>query len=239
MSDSLRELISAFVPQVTLSVSCRSGWTWRAPDRRTGQASRGIWPHEGRASLLILLCATLGCRGMPDGEHANRSPATAPPEARPRPAFDLDEFVAEHNQNAERIRSLEAQPSITAPWVRQEIGQEGSVDGRLALERPRNFKLELSHSQVNRRRHRFERRAVLVLGPEQEGQVGLCLRLCRAGSTALAATYQPDWIVEAMGLKPITPDEATRIKVRPGPEPATTALIFPAIGTGARRTHGS
>ncbi len=53
-------------------------------------------------------------------------------------------------------------------------------------------------------------------------------------STALAATYQPDWIVDAMGLRPISPDEATRIKVRPGPEPATTALILPTIGTGAQ-----
>ena len=32
-------------------------------------------------------------------------------------------------------------------------------------------------------------------------------------SSALAVTYQPDWIIEALGLKPITPEEAKGIKV--------------------------
>ena len=58
-------------------------------------------------------------------------------------------------------------------------------------------------------------------------------------STSLAVTYQPDWIVEAMGLKPITPDEAAQIKMRPGPQPGTTVLTFPATRSGARPTPGS
>jgi hypothetical protein len=44
----------------------------------------------------------------------------------------------------------------------------------------------------------------------------------------LSATYQPDWIIEAMGLKPISRSEADRIQVQRGPDRETTALVFPA-----------
>ena len=53
-------------------------------------------------------------------------------------------------------------------------------------------------------------------------------------STSLAVTYQPDWIAEALGLKTITPDEAAQVKTRPGPQPGTTALIFPATRAGSQ-----
>ena len=33
-------------------------------------------------------------------------------------------------------------------------------------------------------------------------------------SSALPVTYQPDWIIEALGLKPIPPEEAAMIQVR-------------------------
>ena len=102
------------------------------------------------------------------------------------------------------------------------------------MERPRNFKLELSHV-----RSTFadigsnDERSWFWVQNSKDKSVYVCDH-AELSSTALAATYQPDWIVESMGLKPITPDEATRIKVRPGPGPATTALILPTIGTGAQ-----
>ena len=102
------------------------------------------------------------------------------------------------------------------------------------MERPRNFKLELSHI-----RSTFadigsnDERSWFWVQNSKDKSVYVCDH-AELSSTALAATYQPDWIVESMGLRPISPDEATRIKVRPGPEPATTALILPTIGTGAQ-----
>ena len=183
---------------------------------------------------MLVLLATLGAAGC---RTIGTEPSTRPrpPEARARSAFDVDEFVAEHNQNADRIRSLEARPSIAAamgpPGNRT---NEGHLDGRLAMERPRNFKLELYHIKST-----FadigsnDERSWFWVQNSKDKSVYVCDH-AELSSTALAATYQPDWIVESMGLRPIAPDEATRIKVRPGPEPATTALILPTIGSGAQ-----
>ena len=65
--------------------------------------------------LLLAMLATLASLAEPDVERPawDRSPSNRPPEVRPRPTFDLEEFVAEHNENAERIQSLEAKPAIT------------------------------------------------------------------------------------------------------------------------------
>lgn len=183
---------------------------------------------------MIVLLATLGAAGCRTiGNEPIARPR--PPEAQARAAFDVDEFVAEHNQNADRIRSLEARPSIAAamgpPGKRN---NEGHVDGRLALERPRNFKLELYNikSPVADIGSNDERSWFWAQNSKDKS-VYVCDH-AELSTTALAATYQPDWIVESMGLRPIAPDEAARIKVRPGPEPATTALILPTIGTGAQ-----
>jgi hypothetical protein len=182
--------------------------------------------------LMFVLFATLGAAGC---RTLGTEPISRdrPPVARARSAFDVDEFVAEHNQNADRIRSLEARPSIAAAMGPSgNRTNEGHLDGRLAMERPRNFKLELYHIKST-----FadigsnDERSWFWVQNSKDKSVYVCDH-AELSSTALAATYQPDWIVEAMGLRPIAPDEATRIKVRPGPEPATTALILPAIGTG-------
>jgi hypothetical protein len=46
-------------------------------------------------------------------------------------------------------------------------------------------------------------------------------------STPLAISFQPDWIIDALGLKTISPEVARAIKVRRGKDPATTELVFP------------
>ncbi len=53
-------------------------------------------------------------------------------------------------------------------------------------------------------------------------------------SSAVAVTYQPDWIIEALGLKPISPEEAAKIKVGVGDVRGTTTLVFPATKSGSR-----
>jgi hypothetical protein len=183
--------------------------------------------------LLLAMLATLGaagCRTASMGSIAH----SRPPEVRPQPTFDLEEFVAEHNQNAERIRSLEARPSIGVKIGPPGETQEGRVDGRLALERPRNFKLELSHirstvADIGSNDERFW----FWFQNKKDRSVYFCNH-ADVSSTSLAVTYQPDWIVEAMGLKAITPDEAAQIKVRPGTQPGTTALSFPPTRTAGQ-----
>ena len=179
---------------------------------------------------MLALLGAAGCRTASTGSMASNRP----PELRPRPTFDLDEFIAEHNENAERIRSLEARPSIGVKIGPPGEVQGGGVDGRLALERPRNFKLELYHirstvADIGSNDDRFW----FWFQNKKDKSVYVC-DYADLSSTSLAVTYQPDWIAESLGLKTITPDEAAQVKTRPGPQAGTTALIFPATRSGSQ-----
>ncbi len=181
------------------------------------------------ATLATLGCA--GCRTASMGSIAHNRP----PEVRPlATSFDLQEFIAEHNENAERIQSLEAKPAITATMGPKGDTTSGGANGLLAVERPRNFKLELAISMstiadIGSNDDRFW----FWFKNNKDRSVYYC-DYSELSSTSLAVTYQPDWIVEAMGLKEITPDEAAQIKVRPGALPGTTNLIFAPIKAGGQ-----
>jgi hypothetical protein len=184
--------------------------------------------------LLLAMVATLGAAGCRTAG-TNSIAHSRPPQPPPRTAFDLQAFVAEHNENAARVRSIEARPSIVVKISPPgERSQEGRVDGRLALERPRNFKLELSHirstvADIGSNDERFW----FWFSNKKDKSVYVC-NYEDLASTSLAVTYQPDWIAESLGLREIGPDEAARIKVRPGPQPGTTALSFPAARSGSQ-----
>jgi hypothetical protein len=180
-----------------------------------------------RIARRIMLAMTLtlglgGCRALNTGSLA---PTPKPLAVR---TFDLDKFVAEHNRNAERVQSLTAKPSI---------GVAGRVmraraDGRLALERPRNFKLELASMG--------EKKADIGSNDEEfwfwvKNDKDTSIYWCNYSeldASTLAITHQPDWIIEALGLRPITPDEAAQIRIRKGLVAGTTALVFPATRSG-------
>ena len=186
--------------------------------------------------LLLAMVAALvtlnasGCRTASMGSIAH----TRPPEVRAKTTFDFQEFVAEHNENAERIQSLEAKPAITVTMGPQGDSKSGAVDGLLAVERPRNFKLELAHSwstigDIGSNDERFW----FWFKNSKDRSVFYC-DYSELSSTSLAVTYQPDWIVEAMGLKAITPDEAAQVKIRSGSQPGTTSLTFAPVRAGGQ-----
>src|SRR5262249_34892287 len=84
---------------------------------------------------IALAVGSVGCRAAGTGTLS----------LHPRPllqpgALDVEAFIVEHNRNAERIQSLEAKPSIKLASRLNKLPMEG----RMALERPRNFRLELS-----------------------------------------------------------------------------------------------
>src|SRR5262249_5010977 len=136
----------------------------------------------------------------------------------------LDAFIADHNRNAERISSLEAKPSITVAMVRH---APFHVDGRMALERPRNFKLELSSFGTTKADIGSNAQEFLFWITSTDVKSIYWCNYYDVESSALAITYQPDWIIEALGLKPISPREAGQIQLVQGSEPGTTALVFP------------
>jgi hypothetical protein len=175
----------------------------------------------GRRILLVMAVAvsSIGCRAAGTGTFS----------LFPRPAstlgsLDVEEFVAQHNRNAESIQSLEAKPAIkvSLPWQ-----PEFHVDGRMALERPRNFRLQLSHfnnskADIGSNNDEFW---FWVSNPKDRS-VYWC-NYSDLESSSLAVTYQPEWIIDALGLKSISPEEAKAIQEKTGPSPGTTALIFP------------
>jgi hypothetical protein len=175
--------------------------------------------------LVVPLLATFvssGCRT------AGVDPATRMPPVSTRPGFRIDEFVERHNSNAKLIHSLEARPSITATYGPPGKTSSGHVDGRLAVERPRNFKLELlSHlrspvADIGSNDQRFW----FWMQNRQDRSVYVC-DYADLETTSLAVTYQPDWIVASLGLKELSPDEVAEVRIRPAGEPEATALHFP------------
>lgn len=182
--------------------------------------------------LVMLAGLAAGCRTAGTDSIAH----TRPPEVRPRPSFDIDRFVAQHNENAGRIQSVEARPSISVKMGPPGEVQGGGADGRLAMERPRSFKLELYHglratniADIGSNDEKFW----FWFANKKDKSVYYC-NYDDLSSTSLAVTYQPDWIVEAMGLKAITPREAAQIKARPAAQPGMTELLFPPTRTGGQ-----
>jgi hypothetical protein len=175
--------------------------------------------------FLLAMMATLGlggCRALDTGSLASK------PSPLAERTFDVDAFVAAHNRNVERIQSLEARPTIS-------LGGKfhGGADGRLAMERPRNFKLELLALQMPKADiGSNDEEFWFWMKDDPEKSINWC-RYEDLESSAVPITYQPDWIIAALGLKPISAEEADGIKVRTkGTEPGTTALVFPSTHNG-------
>jgi hypothetical protein len=162
-----------------------------------------------------------------------RAAGTGSLSLHPRPgltqtSFDLDEFIAEHNRNAESIQSLKARPSIGVATGRR---LRFHVDGHLALQRPRNFKLEVAHQAVPKADigSNAEEFWYWVVSEDADNKSIYWCNYSELESSNLPFTYQPDWIIDALGLKPITPDEAARIQVHRGVDAGTTRLTFPVV----------
>ena len=175
----------------------------------------------GRRFWLVIALALgpMGCRAAGTGSlslHPRPAPKHEP--------LDLEAFISEHNRNAEMIQSLEAKPAIKVAAGRRAF----PVDGRMALERPRNFRLELSSKLGNAADLGSNDEEFWFWVSNREDPSIYWCKYADLETSPLAATYQPDWIIEAMGLKPISPVEADQIRTQPGPDPETTALIFPA-----------
>ena len=86
--------------------------------------------------LMAMALGSIGCRAAGTGS-LSLNPRPSPIQ---EPLVDLDQFVAEHNRNAALIQSLEASPAIKVAMPRR---PEFPLEGRMALDRPRNFRLEL------------------------------------------------------------------------------------------------
>jgi hypothetical protein len=172
--------------------------------------------------VVTVLLGLSGCRAAGTGSLAlhPRTPSPTPS------SFDVARFVADYNRNAERIQSLEAKPSIRLATSKRQL-REYHLDGRMALERPRNFELQLAaFSATKADIGSNDQEFWFWVSNDEDKSIYWCNHE-DLGSNTLPLGYQPDWIIAALGLKPISPEEAERIQLRRGTEPGTTALVFP------------
>lgn len=175
------------------------------------------------ASLVFLAAIALaGCRT--GGVGSLNSPAPALP---PRTTMKPAELLDEHNRNAAKLQSFRAKPAIT-------ITEAGSrslrVDGSMVMERPRGFRLRLKApvglSDVADIGSNDEEFWFWVKQFDEKGKRAIyyCKYEDSEGSQ-LAATFQPDWIIEALGFRVIPEDEMAEMTVKPGREAGTVLLI--------------
>ncbi len=185
-------------------------------------------------SRPAVLALALGVVALLPGCHAGGASGLSAKPAPPVPGVSLTatEAIERHNLNAARVQVLEARPRITV----SSPGMNGSADGRMALERPRNFKLTIEHMAKGQ---------IADLGSndkefwfwaqsKKDNNVYVC-SYDEIDRSPLSAAFQPDWIVEAMGLRTISREEARQMTSKGADTPARSSSSQPARAPAARR----
>ena len=173
---------------------------------------------------LLAVLSAVGCRAAGTGDLA----ATHPPIA-PRPALTAETVVSRINQNARLVRTLKANPEITI----DSDSFKGGVSGRLAMERPRNFKMTIYGGPMQSERADIgsnDQGFWFWMDQRKPREFYTC-SYEEDGASPLAVTFQPDWIVEALGLREIPSEEARSIRVEQGDGPRAGSLILTREGT--------
>ena len=170
---------------------------------------------------LMALASASGCAASRVGQ--------APPRVlteRPAPASpDISEMVYRHNRNAEQVTSVEAVPSVA---ISSRLRGGGSTTGKMVFERPHNFRFV-----VNRTGMSTGRMADIGSNDDEfwfwsgidkdNSDVYVASYEAPTASGGYDLPFQPDWIVEALGLREIPPEEEHGIRTSAGPEPGTIA----------------
>lgn len=176
------------------------------------------------AFALLALSVGLAVPGCRMGAAGNLAPPT--PASPPAAAMTKAQVIERINRNARLVESLKSKRlSVNINVADRE---SHSVDGKMALERPRNFKLELYSARgkeadigSNDKGFWFWTRP----GPGQPKEIFVC-DYDATGKSPLEGPLQPDWIIESLGLREISEDEAAGITIEPtnSPDGDTVAL---------------
>jgi hypothetical protein len=178
-----------------------------------------------RSTMYIWLAtAMLGLSGCAALNRGSVSPSSRPIT---QSSLDVDKFISEHNQNADLVQSITAKPTIT---VAGKV-MKAHPDGWLAVVRPRNFKLMLKSVGQPQADIGSNNEEFWFWVRSDDKSIYWC-DYADLESSSLAITYQPDWIVAALGLTPISREEAAHIKIRSTDNRDNTALLFPPTKSG-------
>lgn len=180
---------------------------------------------------VLMLSVMPGCRTL---NLTNPSRVDAPGSAQKRLSPAATELVQKWSDNAAKIQTLKAQPTVKLTAVDGRRRFTGGVSGRLAMERPRNFKLDLSTNFGQ----------VADIGSNQEmiwfwvkdATEGVYVaRYTDEGNPSARLNIDPQWVLEAMGLAELSPEQIARLDIRR--EPTTRHLIFTERRNGPSGEH--
>ena len=175
----------------------------------------------GRFTLMMLALAFLpGCRTL---NLTNPNRVDTPGSAQKRLSPMATEMVQKWSDNASKIKTLKAQPTVKLTAVDGRRRFTGGVSGRLAMERPKNFKLDLSTN--------FGQVADIGSNDQmiwfwiKDGTDGVYVaRYTEDGRPSARLNIDPQWVLEAMGLAELTPAQISKLDIRR--DPNTRNMIF-------------
>ena len=183
---------------------------------------------------IALNSVVLGSLALLTGCHAGGvgNLAARPEPSLPKVSLTAKEAIEKHNLNAGRIQALEAKTRITVASA----SFSGGAGGRMAMERPKNFTLKMTTPMGN---------PVADIGSNDDefwfwaksnrSNKDNSILVCSyedLDRTSLSSSFQPDWIIEAMGLRTISREEAERIESKPGDQYGTIKLVSTRRGNG-------
>jgi hypothetical protein len=163
----------------------------------------------------MAVAAASGCRALGNGNLARPDAVAVQPSATARDVADRI------NRNAQAIQAFRARTEVTVNHRRA----GGTASGNMAFERPRSFCLRLKapmHPDLadigsNAQSFWFAtsgEKTIYVGDYTESGAV----------PAGVPLTMQPDWIIEAMGLRELTDDEVAKMTVTRGSAPGTLVL---------------
>lgn len=175
-----------------------------------------------RLALSAALVASAGGCAASRGARLSRPDAIA---QAPLPAPAVAEVVARHNQNAAMVNSLFVAPVISAKFSRM----AGGLSGNMVFERPHNFRLVVKGGSKKMADLGSNDDEFWFWGDDRKdnGNVYVCRYDAASTASTQQLPFQPDWIVEALGLREIPADEVPKIEVKAGPSnrPGTVAWV--------------
>lgn len=185
--------------------------------------------HRAVLAILALLpLGVTGCRAL------GVSKPPAPQALAPAPSLLVTETVQRHNRNAERVESLEAAPTVSSRS--QRLG--GGAYGKMALVRPREFRLSLEatgRGQVADFGSNSQEYWIWTAQGREKEKEFYVGHYDPSGAVPSGLLFQPDWVVEALGLRAIPEAEAGRITIERGDAANTMTLVHHRKGTGGEQ----
>jgi hypothetical protein len=179
-------------------------------------AIRWGWVPVCRLMPMLIVMSALGCSA---GSRLSVRPENLPPRPASTPVIAAS--VAKINRNADALEGLTASTTVSVNQAR--FG--GGVSGQMALERPRNFSLKLERGfgtpvvDVGSNPQEFwfwtkdsKEKAVYVGQYDAQGKL------------PPEVLVQPEWIVEALGMRPISAEEMDRIRIDRSRDPNLVVL---------------